>query len=316
MACRRSDISTPPPGNQQSQVAILNSRLRSEMGEVSGKPKFKWGWSEEAIHPFRVMSKGDEPKPVYNYRCQCGVDVGEGKHQPVTVTMTGEVVQSSALERLMNREESVPNFASMEETRTISCPESVIAEPCYELRRLVTLWKNPDGSPIRQQWLLWGWVAPPSPETWEQTYGDSLDYGEYSNGTYEPVTVAGVVAVIRKRRTLPTMDLTVEFCRLLEASREISYTQKMSEWWRLRKLDEVTKHTNAVDFLKDKMGNLNFGTKASLLPGRKAAVSFGGLPKMLSRSSPSRERSSRESQESESSELIIKERRSIVGTDR
>jgi hypothetical protein len=285
MACRRSDVSQPPPSWQQAKVDLLNARLVAEMGEVSGLPKFKWMWSEEAVHPFRVMSNGADPKPVYNYRCQCGVDVPEGEHEPVTVTTDGV-------------EETIP------------CPERVIAEPCYELRRLVTLWKNTDGTPIRHQWLLWGWVPPPAREVWEQTYGDGLDYAEYANGSYEPITVAGVVAVMRKRRMIPTMDLTMEFCRLLVESQKITYAQKMSEWARLQEIAKAHKHSEAVDMLKDKMGNLNFGTKASLLPGRKGSVSFNGLP-----TTPLSPKEARKAEAGRSRELIVKERRSIVKED-
>ena len=297
MACRRSDVSTPPPSFHQPKVDLLNDRLRSELGEVSGRPKFKWMWSEEAVHPFRVMSLSDTPTPIYDYRCLCGVNVADGKHHLV-VTVTDYTTEDGS------------------EVKAESlCPESVTAEPCYEMRRLCTLWKNTDGTPIRDQWMLWGWVPPPDLTSWKQTFGDMLDYGEYASGTFEPVTVAGCVAVLRKRRQLPTMDLTVEFCRLLDVSRTISYQEKLSRWYDTMAAEKKQKHTNAVDMLKDKMGNLNFGTKASLLPGRQGSISFGGLTPILEARTTRAERS-RKNGEIESTKLIVKDRRSIVGIDK
>jgi hypothetical protein len=259
------------------------------------------------------------------------VNVQSGEHKDVTVT------------------KKEWGFFGYEGKKTIPCPERVIAEPRYELRRLCKLWKNVDGSELRAQWVLWGWVPPPSEKDWKQSFGDALDYGMYSKGSYEPVTVAGVIAAMRERRKIPGVDLTREFVRLIVAASKIGIAERNRAWEENRAKEEKAKRLFAKEMLMDKMGKLDFGTKAGLLPGKKAGVilptpefmKWGGRDQLYLEGKNRLEKmmmlntgggggivlpedvagkagkvKGGESADQESKKLIVKDRRSIVGKEK
>lgn len=163
----------------------------------TGLPRVKWMYSEDDRHPMRMRHPDGNLR--FDIRCHCGLNK-RPKH--------------------LNPEEHSEN-----------CSGAVVAEPVYEMRRVLDFhgYVNRDGTPIRRQVVLWKWMKGPDEKTWEAAFGSQLAYEPYRKGMYEPVS-AGITKLkgtndlvpiticIENEDELPTVETTL---MLMQKFREL-----------------------------------------------------------------------------------------------
>jgi hypothetical protein len=200
-------------------VRQCNEILRERLGtSPTGLQNFEWGWSEDARyrHPMVVRYPGGEE--MYVYRCQCGVDVADGRH--------GE-----------------------------GCSEVKVAVLKYELRRLLDWegYKDENGdAPVKGRWLLWRWKAPPPEALWAEYEANGIHPGFYRAGAWEPCYANGVVLCVPNGEP-PTLDLT-SFCAGVYRERMDRRGRSEEMEGMLREQERVRKQTRVemVDMLEDR----------------------------------------------------------------
>jgi hypothetical protein len=214
------------------------------------------------MHPVRIRSgEGnamDQRALEWDNRCQCGLNLADDAHSP-------------------------------------DCSQVIIKEPVYALIRRMHGYTNRDGRPIENQWVLGGWVKPPTPEAWNVQFGTLLDYHEYANGAYEPVTLGTVIACIRKPFEAPTPDTTWFFIRKFRERESISLDYIMNK----AAAQEEARRKQARALVKAKFIDRVSTMGGAKIIGRPGQVVFqSGGPRFDYEPTPAEER------------LLIKESRS------
>lgn len=249
MSCKfRQDSQLAAP-DQRKQAHGCNQTLRRELGLRLGLPRFKWMFSESVMHPVRSRSSQDGLELEWDWRCACGINIADDAHAS-------------------------------------DCNKAVIAEPVYAIIRRMHGYTNKDGSPIEYQWVLWGWVPPPTPDEWNAQFGTLLDFAEYANGAYEPVTLGTLIACVRTQHEAPTMDTTWFFIRKFRERERISTEQLIRMGAAQERVRRLQRLANIKDRYVDKVSSMG----GRSIPGKKGQVAYQSGPRFAYKPSPGEER--------------------------